>query len=125
MEISCQTTIVFLLKNDGSISVFYNSLSKKERNCQPYVISYPYCFCYTDFVNISKHVVNIQVWNYTSFYDYCDRLSQTALAVSSLGSFTANCRVRYLVAKFIQYLADVKPSFTERAVIGLMDKLID
>jgi len=47
------------------------------------------------------------------------------MAVSSLGSFTVNCRVRYLVAKLIQYVADVKPSFTERAVMGLMDKLID
>ena len=74
------------------------------------------------------HLVGIllpHIWNYTSVDNFCDSLSQTALAVSSLGSFTANCRVRYLVAKFIQYVADAKPSFTERAVIGLMDKLID
>ena len=61
---SCQTTIVLLLKNDGSISVFYKSLSKMEWNCQPYVESYPSSFCDTDLVNISKYVVNIQVWNY-------------------------------------------------------------
>ena len=69
--------------------------------------------------------MNIFNLTYTYFDSVGDRLSQIALTISSLGSFTANCRVRCLVAKFIQYVANVKPSFTERAIIGLMDKLID
>lgn len=70
-------------------------------------------------------VINIFNLTYTYFDSFGDRLSHIYFILSSLGSFTASCRVRCLIVKFIQYVANVKPSFTGRAIIGLMDKLID
>ena len=187
---SCQTKFVLLLKDDGSISVFFLQISvKKKWNCQRYVESYPSCFCYTDLINICKYVVNIQVWNYTSFGDFsenlfceslfCEGLFCEILFCESLFCESLFCEILFCEGlfceslfceglfceslfwgiilwglilwelitdrpccefaplchcqlpgqiprrKFTQYVADVKPCFTERALIGLMDKLID
>ena len=102
---SCQTKFVLLLKDDGSISVFFLQISvKKKWNCQRYVESYPSCFCYTDLINICKYVVNIQVWNYTSFGDFSENLFCESLFCEGLFCEILFCESLFCESLFCEIL---------------------